>query len=155
MSRLVFVAVDLPNFVQRSRPVLESLRYLDALVFVCIDDFYLSNVWSTKLDTVYALRSGSSSYVFSTPCFLQSRLFYVHLEVHLDPYHLTSRVCDTILGNFEGPQDELDKVEQILNMIIETGSISFSALEKSTTHCTPFSLCPNNSEIFTVREAPE
>lgn len=53
-------------------------------------------------------------------------------------------MSDTILRPFKAPQDKLDKLEQILKKVTETGSVSFEALEKLARKCTsmPVAVAP-------------
>ena len=112
----------------------QYLRARDTPVLVWIDDFCLSNFRSTKSGTPQAqFRVAQAATYLALSVFYKAGYFMSASKCVLTP---TTRlvflgvVCDTTLRRFEVPQDKLDKLEQILNGVVETGSIYFATFEK-------------------------
>ena len=112
----------------------QYLRARDTPVLVWIDDFYLSNFRSTKSGTPQAqFRVAQAATYLALSVFYKAGYFMSASKCVLTP---TTRlvflgvVCDTTLRRFEVPQDKPDKLEQILNGVVETGSIYFATFEK-------------------------
>ena len=131
----------------------QYLRARDTPVLVWIDDFYLSNFRSTKSGTPQAqFRAAQAATYLALSVFYKAGYFMSASKCVLTP---TTRlvflgvVCDTTLRRFEVPQDKLDKLEQILNGVVETGSIYFATFEKLAGKCTSMSVAVPPAALYT------